>query len=123
MFGNILLGGGIGAVVEHNNGSAYEYPSFIQITMGADSVIGAPKDNAAVSTNTMGTGSVTSAPNKQEKIRVGVQTQNPDLSDIKQPSKQQSQQEKLKQLKDLYEQNLITKEVYIERQRIILERN
>ena len=123
MFGNILLGGGIGAVVDHNNGSAYEYPSFIQITMGADSVIGAPKDNAAVSTNTMGTGSVTSAPNKQEKIRVGVQTQNPDLSDIKQPSKQQSQQEKLKQLKDLYEQNLITKEVYIERQRIILERN
>ena len=31
MIGNILLGDYIGAVVDHNNGSAYEYPSFIQI--------------------------------------------------------------------------------------------
>lgn len=123
MFGNIVLGGGIGAIVDHNNGSAYEYPSFIQITMGADSVIGTPKDNAAVSTNTIGTSSVTSTPNKQEKIRTEVQGQNSDSADTKQPSKQQFQQEKLKQLKDLYEQNLITKEIYIERQRIILERN
>jgi hypothetical protein len=41
--------------------------------------------------------------------------------DTKQPSKQQYQQEKLKQLKDLYEQSLISKEIYLERQRIILE--
>ena len=33
MFGNILLGGGIGAIVDHKNGSAYEYPSLIQIFM------------------------------------------------------------------------------------------
>jgi hypothetical protein len=32
MFGNILLGGGIGAIVDHNNGSAY--PSLIKIYMG-----------------------------------------------------------------------------------------
>lgn len=31
MIGNILLGDYIGAVVDHNNGSVYEYPSFIQI--------------------------------------------------------------------------------------------
>lgn len=34
MFGNIILGGGIGAIVDHNNGSAYEYPSLIKIFMG-----------------------------------------------------------------------------------------
>jgi len=34
MFGNIILGGGIGAVIDHNNGSAYEYPSLVKIFMG-----------------------------------------------------------------------------------------
>ena len=34
MFGNILLGGGIGAIVDHNNGTAYDYPSPIKIFMG-----------------------------------------------------------------------------------------
>ena len=34
MFGNILLGGGIGAVIDHNNGTAYEYPGLIKIYMG-----------------------------------------------------------------------------------------
>ena len=34
MFGNIILGGGVGAIIDHNNGSAYEYPSLIKIFMG-----------------------------------------------------------------------------------------
>jgi hypothetical protein len=34
MYGNILLGGGIGAIIDHNNGSAYEYPTLIKIFMG-----------------------------------------------------------------------------------------
>jgi hypothetical protein len=34
MYGNILLGGGIGAIIDHNNGSAYEYPALIKIFMG-----------------------------------------------------------------------------------------
>lgn len=34
MFGNIIFGGGIGAIVDHNNGSAYEYPAFVQVMMG-----------------------------------------------------------------------------------------
>ena len=34
MFGNIIFGGGIGAVIDHNNGSAYEYPTLIKIFMG-----------------------------------------------------------------------------------------
>lgn len=34
MFGNIIFGGGIGAIIDHNNGSAYEYPSLLKIFMG-----------------------------------------------------------------------------------------
>lgn len=34
MFGNIIFGGGIGAIIDHNNGSAYEYPSLIKVFMG-----------------------------------------------------------------------------------------
>lgn len=34
MLGNLLLGGGIGAIIDHNNGSAYEYPALIKIFMG-----------------------------------------------------------------------------------------
>jgi len=48
MFGNILFGGGIGAIVDHSNGSAYEYPTLIQIVMGADTKIGKEKDEAVI---------------------------------------------------------------------------
>ena len=34
MFGNIIFGGGIGAVIDHNSGAAYEYPAFFQVMMG-----------------------------------------------------------------------------------------
>lgn len=43
MFGNILLGGGIGAIVDHNTGAAYEYPTLIQVMMGTTTKIEAPK--------------------------------------------------------------------------------
>jgi hypothetical protein len=35
MFGNIILGGGIGAIVDHNTGAAYEYPTLIQVMLKA----------------------------------------------------------------------------------------
>lgn len=34
MAANILLGGGIGAIIDHNKGTAYTYPAWIQIVMG-----------------------------------------------------------------------------------------
>ncbi len=34
MFGNILFGGGIGAIIDHNRGSAYSYPDWIRVIMG-----------------------------------------------------------------------------------------
>jgi predicted small secreted protein len=39
MWGNIILGGGIGAIIDHNNGSAYEYPPVLKLIMGQDSTI------------------------------------------------------------------------------------
>ena len=47
MFGNILLGGGIGAIVDHNNGSAYEYPGLVKIFMGRINQVIDNKSNVA----------------------------------------------------------------------------
>lgn len=35
MFGNIIIGGGIGALIDHNSGAAYEYPSMVRVLMRA----------------------------------------------------------------------------------------
>lgn len=34
MFGNIVFGGGIGAIIDHSKGTAYNYPTWIQLVMG-----------------------------------------------------------------------------------------
>lgn len=34
MWGNIILGGGIGAVIDHNKGTAYTYPTWVQLVFG-----------------------------------------------------------------------------------------
>lgn len=39
MFGNIIFGGGIGAIIDHNNGSAYVYPPVLKLIMGQDIMI------------------------------------------------------------------------------------
>ncbi len=39
MWGNIIFGGGIGAIVDHNNGSAYQYPPVLKLTMGKSETI------------------------------------------------------------------------------------
>ncbi len=33
MFGNIIFGGGIGAIIDHTSGAAYEYPSLMRVIM------------------------------------------------------------------------------------------
>ena len=32
--GNILIGGGIGAIIDHSKGTAYTYPTWVQLTFG-----------------------------------------------------------------------------------------
>lgn len=34
MFGNIIFGGGIGAIIDHSNGKGYDYPNTLPVQMG-----------------------------------------------------------------------------------------
>lgn len=99
MFGNILLGGGIGAIVDHNNGSAYEYPSFIQVVMGQDVQIGKPKEEVAQNPNPMMGGAPSTPSTKKATVT------------------------RLQELKKLKDDGLISQEVYDQRQQVILQEN
>lgn len=101
MFGNILLGGGIGAIVDHNNGSAYEYPSFVQVVMGQDVQVGKPREEVVQNQNPMMGGAQNSS--------------NPKVINNKTTST------KLQELKKLKDDGLITQEVYEQRQNVILQ--
>jgi hypothetical protein len=103
MFGNIIFGGGIGAIVDHNNGAAYEYPTFIQVLMGTFTKIEPPKPDSQGLQNSSATTQAPSAPP-------------PQLA-----SNMLTLDEKLKELKRLRDTNLITEDIYLERQRKLLE--
>lgn len=100
MFGNILLGGGIGAIIDHNTGSAYEYPTFIQVMMGSNVTIGTKRENSPQTQNPM-TGGF-NASTKQN------QTDN-------------SPTTRLQELKKLKDDGLISQDVYEQRQAVILK--
>ena len=34
MWGNIIIGGGIGAIIDHSKGTAYTYPTWVQLVFG-----------------------------------------------------------------------------------------
>lgn len=44
MWGNIILGGGIGAVIDHNKGTAYTYPTWVQLVFGKSLVFDRSKE-------------------------------------------------------------------------------
>jgi hypothetical protein len=46
MFGNIIFGGGIGAIIDHSKGTGYNYPNTLPVKMGA-SVVVDRKDKSA----------------------------------------------------------------------------
>jgi hypothetical protein len=39
MFGNIIFGGGIGAIIDHSKGTGYEYPNKVVVIMGETTII------------------------------------------------------------------------------------
>ncbi len=39
MWGNIIFGGGIGAIVDHSRGNGYDYPNQLPVKMGESSVV------------------------------------------------------------------------------------
>lgn len=68
MWGNILAGGGIGALVDHNTGAAYEYPVLIQIMMGSNIKIEPPKskqEDSGSTTAQVQSNSFASVPNEK----------------------------------------------------------
>ena len=100
MFGNIVFGGGIGAVIDHSNGSAYEYPSFLQVVMGSDLMVGSHKEPAVQNQNPM----------------MGAQS-----ASITKASANKTASARLQELKKLKDDGLITSEVYEQRQSLILK--
>lgn len=39
MFGNIIFGGGIGAIIDHSKGTGYDYPNQLPVRMGESVVV------------------------------------------------------------------------------------
>ncbi len=108
MWGNIIFGGGIGAIIDHNKGTAYEYPAFIQVVMGAYSKIEPPKKP--------------DQPETPDQPAQGPAT----MPAVTSPSIQSASiaptlDEKLKELRRMHDSGLISKEIYLERQRKLIE--
>jgi hypothetical protein len=66
MFGNILLGGGIGAIIDHNSGAAYEYPTVIEILMGSFTKIETPKNQSSQQNGPQSTQTTTNTASKPQ---------------------------------------------------------
>ena len=95
MFGNILFGGGIGAIIDHTSGAAYEYPSLFQIFMTKIQGIDNSNSRAA------------DVNKSQNPIAVPVDN---------------LLEKKLLELKSLFDKKLINNEAYLEQQRIIFQK-
>lgn len=39
MFGNIIFGGGVGAIIDHSKGTGYDYPNQLPVKMGESVII------------------------------------------------------------------------------------
>ena len=113
MFGNIILGGGIGAIIDHNSGAAYEYPAFVQVLMGIFTKIEVPSASADQSAG--GSPNAQTSATLQPTTTVIAQASTPASTTT------MSKEDQLKELKRLSDAGLISKEVFLERQRKILE--
>lgn len=50
LFGNIIIGGVVGAVIDHTSGAAYEYPEMIRVVMGRVLAMDVPKGTTPAAT-------------------------------------------------------------------------
>lgn len=126
MFGNILFGGGIGAVIDHNTGAAYEYPAFFKVMMGTSTVIDEQKNqlnaegsdlekNKGRSLNKSSPIMAEPAPSENQismvatsNSVVGVRSKSDSLS-------------KLEQLKELSDRGVITRDEFDRKKKEILD--
>ena len=45
MFGNIIFGGGIGALIDHSKGTGYDYPNTLPVEMGKSVIVDKKQEN------------------------------------------------------------------------------
>lgn len=64
MWGNIIIGGAVGAIVDHNVGTAYTYPTWVQLEFGKKLVFDRreQKDGAPAPFTELAAGQTVSAP-------------------------------------------------------------
>ncbi len=48
MYGNIIFGGGIGAIIDHNKGTGYNYPDQLPVVMGKAGLVDRKTQDTAV---------------------------------------------------------------------------
>jgi len=48
MWGNIVFGGGVGALVDHSRGAGYNYPDILPVVMGKSVIIDKSDGNVQV---------------------------------------------------------------------------
>ncbi|MBI5898093.1 MAG: hypothetical protein HZB40_02575 [Rhodocyclales bacterium] len=52
MWGNVIFGGGIGALIDHNKGTGYDYPNELQVKMGEMVTVDKNQEQAAINNQT-----------------------------------------------------------------------
>lgn len=63
MYGNIILGGVVGAIVDHNKGTAYTYPTWVQLVFGKTLIFDrSTEKDGQPALGTEGIGAATAAP-------------------------------------------------------------
>lgn len=124
--GNMLLGGIVGAMIDHKSGAAYEYQPTIQVVMGRSIKIepeNRASDSTYVSNPAFGapqrTGTVT--PEPARVVPTNTTRTEPTTTKTTEASRVQSTEERLQELKRLREAGLISEQIYIEQQRRVLE--
>ena len=95
MFGNIVFGGGIGAIIDHSSGAAYEYPSIFQIVMSK----------------------IQGVDNLNLKAADATKSQNPIVVPV-----DNSLKKKLLELKSLYDNKLLSTDGFWEQRRSSLQK-
>lgn len=125
MIGNVIFGGGIGAIIDHNTGAAYEYPNSIEVIMGMQTKISVPKvaqqasdpNNTNISSNgpqQIGTSPVI--------ISSPVNTQNPlNSTEVNTKDKNGTPQKRLEELNSMLKKGLITQQDYSTKKAEILQ--
>lgn len=126
MFGNIILGGGIGAIVDHNNGSAYEYPIFFKVMMGTSTVIDETKKKSQTEANGAGdSNGLSSDKPLQAKVDAApVPVKNSMVTNNDSAVDRQAKDDaykKLEKLKGLSDRGVITQEEYNKKKKEILD--